>query len=125
MITYTTKTDTKTGEVTYRYLLTQGDSFRFRAIVGGGDDTDTQKLVAGIKFKVSSADWCQIYEADYVQDTETAGTWYCFVPSEETAKWAVSEDYDYRTEIEVTYSDGGVDTVEKGVLKVAEQIKEC
>lgn len=120
MITFTTKTDSRTGIVTKQYLLTQGDSFRFRAIASNGD----QNLVSEIKFKVSKDDYCEIFSKAYQLDEES-GTWLLFVESADTQNLEITDGYDYVTEIEVTYSDGGVDTVEKGVLKVTDQIKEC
>ena len=120
MITFTTKTDNRTGIVTKRYLLTQGDSFRFRATLANGD-TD---LVSAIKFKISKDDYCEIYSKAYEFDEESSA-WVLFVESADTTKWSVTDDYDYITEIEVTYRDGGVDTIEKGVLKVTEHIVDC
>ena len=120
MITFTTKTNNRTGEVTKRYLLTQGDSFRFRANAVNGE----QSLVSRILFKVSKDDYCEIFSKEYYWD-ENTGAWYLFVESADTSLWETTDDYDYVTEIEITYKDGGVDTIEKGVLKVSEQIKKC
>ena len=120
MITYTTKTNNKTGEQTKQYLLTQGDSFRFKASAVNGD----QSLISEILFKVSRADYCEIFSKSY-EWSEDSSAWVLFVESKDTKNWEVTEDYDYITEVEVTFRDGGVDTVEKGVMKVQDEIRKC
>ena len=118
MIRFTEKADKKTGGVVRQYLLKRGDSFRFKAT-----SADNGDLVSAVKFKVSDEDYCQFYVKDYELNED--GSWYLFVESADTTGWKVTEGYDYITEVEVTYSDGGVDTVENGVLKVVEEIHEC
>ena len=119
MITIINDTDIY-GNECKKYRLNQGDSFRFKATPDNNAD-----LISKITFKISHKDYCEKFSKDYEKLED--GTWMLFVESADTENWEISnhDKYDYHTEIEVTYIDGGVDTVEEALLKVDPQIKNC
>lgn len=119
MITVTSFIDIY-GKDCKQYRLNQGDSFRFKAVT-----KSESELISKVTFKLSHKNYCQMFSKDYAKHDD--GSWILFVESNETEEWPVSEEnkFDYHTEIEITYTDGGVDTVEEAELKVDPQIKEC
>ena len=104
------------GEIKKTYELTQGDSFRFRAY---SKNVNNNNLISAITFKVSLDDYIKVFEKEY--ELQDDGSYILYVESTDTELWAPAE---YKTEIEVTYSDGSVDTVQKAELIVEPQIKE-
>lgn len=105
------------GEIKKTYQLTQGDSFRFRAY---SRNVSNNNLISAITFKVSLDDYVRIFEKEY--ELQEDGSYILYVESTDTELWAPSTEY--KTEIEVTYSDGSVDTIQKSELIVEPQIKE-
>lgn len=105
------------GDILKSYQLTQGDSFRFRAYQ---QKTSSDSLIDKITFKVSREDYTKVFEKDY--ELQDDGSYILFVESSDTESWVAAKDY--KTEIEVTYIDGSVDTVEKSSLEVEPQIKD-
>lgn len=105
---------TLTGKILKTYELTQGDSFRFRAYA---KQNDSLPLISSIVFKLLDNNYKILFKKEYAQ--KDANNWYLSVNAEETALWAVGSDY--RTEVEATYLDGQVDTVEKASLIVDPQ----
>lgn len=108
---------TLSGEIKKTYELTQGDSFIFRAYA---KQNNSLPLINSIIFKLLDNDYKILFKKEYVK--KDVHNWYLTVKSEETSLWLEGDDY--RTEIEVTYADGQVDTVEKASLKVDPQGKE-
>lgn len=104
------------GNVKKEYTLTQGDSFRFKANVKNESQAD---LIASITFKIANSNFTQIFSKKFVK---SGSEWYLIVNSNETINFEVADDY--LTEIEVVYADGGNDTLEKGQLRVVNQIVE-
>lgn len=105
------------GDIIKTYQLTQGDSFRFRASCKNLNDNS---LIDKITFKVSLGDYNQIFSKEY--ELQNNGSFILFVESSDTKTWQSSSDY--KTEIEVTYIDGSVDTIEKANMEVQPEIKE-
>lgn len=105
---------TLSGEIIKTYKLTQGDSFRFRAYA---KQNDRLPLISSILFKLLDNSYKVLFKKEYIE--KDVHNWYLTIDAEETALWAVADDY--RTEIEVTYIDGQVDTVEKASLIVDPQ----
>ena len=105
---------TLSGKIIKTYELTQGDSFRFRAYA---KQNDSLPLIKSIVFKLLDNSYKVLFKKEYIQ--KDVHNWYLLIESEETAVWQVKDDY--RTEIEVTYIDGQVDTIEKASLIVDPQ----
>lgn len=99
------------GDVLKTYQLTQGDSFRFRAYA---KQNNSLPLISSIVFKLLNNDYKILFKKEYIK--KDVHNWYLSVNADETALW--KEGKDYHTEIEVTYIDGQVDTIEKASLIV-------
>lgn len=126
MFRWVDKVDRKSGVTHRNYFLTQGDSFGLVAKLVQGAEGDSA-VVNGVRFKLGLASGeCNI-QYIFGQDYELVdGEWLCAVTSEETAKWKAScenDDEPYVYEIEVRYSDGGVDTIEQSEFTIEPQIK--
>ena len=105
---------TLSGKIIKTYELTQGDSFRFRAYA---KQNDSLPLISSIVFKLLDSSYKVLFKKEYIK--RDVHNWYLSVNAEDTAEWVVGTDY--RTEIEVTYIDGQVDTIEKASLIVDPQ----
>ena len=99
---------------TIQYELVQGDSFKL-----GIRAKSEEPLIKTIKFNIMDGNYNILLSNEY---QEVDGLWVVNYTSFETNSLDIGGDY--RTEIEVTYLDNGVDTIEKGKLKVTEQGKE-
>ena len=97
------------------YSLVQGDSFRL-----GVNTNTSEQVVSKILFNIMDSQYNILESVEYqlLEDN----LWVVYYMPEITNKLEVRSDY--LTEIEVTYIDGGVDTIEQAKLKVTEQGKE-
>lgn len=107
-----TKTIKENGSI--QYELVQGDSFKL-----GVKAKSEEPLIKTIKFNIMDNNYNILLSNEY---QEVDGLWVVNYTSLQTNTLEVRSDY--RTEIEVTYLDNGVDTIEKAKLKVTEQGKE-
>ena len=97
------------------YSLVQGDSFRL-----GVNTNTSEQVVDKIVFNVMDSQYNILKSVPYQQLEDDL--WVVWYTTEITSEFEVRSDY--LTEIEVTYVDGGVDTIEQAKLKVTEQGKE-
>lgn len=109
---------TLSGKIIKTYELTQGDSFKFRAYI---KQNTPLTLVKSIIFKLLDNEYNILFAKEYVK--KDLSNWYLTVTTQDTNKWEVRDDY--KTEIEVTYEDDQVDTIEKADLIVTRQGKEA
>ena len=116
------KADKTLKNVIHRnYYLTQGDSFTLTAKPVNGDSSLISKIVFKIGTINDDGSLSEMYSQDYVVLND--GIYYLSVSSEATHDWPITEGEPYTYEIEVHYTDGGVNTVEQSDFTVWSQIR--
>ena len=116
------KADKTLKNVTHRnYYLTQGDSFTLTANPVNGDTSLISKIVFKIGTVKDDGSLSEMFSQDYVLLND--GVYYLAVSSETTHDWQITEGEPYTYEIEVHYTDGGVNTVEQSDFTVWSQIR--
>lgn len=117
------KENKKSGKIRRNYFLTQGDSFGLVATINSDSE---EELVSKIIFKIAKKITdCHIEEFFSKEYSLFEGTWTCFITGEETNLWTptcANDDQPYIYEIEVSYVDGGVDTLEQAEFSILPQI---
>ena len=116
------KADKTLKNVTHRnYYLTQGDSFTLTASPVNGDASLISKIVFKIGTVNDDGSLSEMFSQDYVLLND--GVYYLAITSETTQDWQITEGEPYTYEIEVHYTDGGVNTVEQSDFTVWSQIR--
>lgn len=128
MFSYIDKVDKKLNRTHRNYFITQGDTFTLTAnpqfeVVG--EQSAIAKFLFKLGFPHSECNIESLFEKDYYFD-EDSGLYILKVLSSETELWVATcerEETPYIYEIEVHYTDGNVETLEKAEFTVESQIK--